>query len=126
MKCSKEFFLKKQSRFRSADEVYTQLKKMILSGKLKKGQKLIQEEIAYTFNVSKNAGEHSIFPTEERKVNNCQKQSRGIGCLIFKNIYIFKFIQRVMRAHFLGKMLEIASINRKRVHFHNYSTSFVD
>lgn len=51
----KEIFPKKLRRFRSSDEVYAQLKKMILSGKLKKGQKLIQEEIAQDFNVSKMA-----------------------------------------------------------------------
>lgn len=51
----KEIFPKKLKRSLASELVYTQLKKMILSGKLKKGQKLIQEDIAHTFNVSKAA-----------------------------------------------------------------------
>jgi len=54
-KVLKEIFPKKLSRFQSSDEVYTQLKKMILSGKLKKGQKLIQEEVVQRFNLNKAA-----------------------------------------------------------------------
>jgi len=48
----KEIFPKKLSRFQSSGQVYAQLKKMILSGKLKKGKKLAKEEIAHAFNVS--------------------------------------------------------------------------
>jgi DNA-binding GntR family transcriptional regulator len=48
----KEIFPRKLSRYQSPDRVYTQLKKMILSGKLKKGKKLLREEIARNFNVS--------------------------------------------------------------------------
>jgi len=51
----KEIFPKKLKRSLASELVYTQLKKMILSGKLEKGQKLIQEDIAHTFNVSKGA-----------------------------------------------------------------------
>jgi len=51
----KEIFPRKLSRFQSSNEVYAQLKKMILSGKLKKGQKLVQEEIVQTFNLNKAA-----------------------------------------------------------------------
>jgi DNA-binding transcriptional regulator YhcF (GntR family) len=49
----KEIFPKKLSRSQSSEQVYAQLKKMILSGKLKKGKKLAKEEIAHTFNVSR-------------------------------------------------------------------------
>jgi len=51
----KEIFPKKLRRFQSSEEVYRQLKEMIVSGKLKKGQKIMQEEIAHAFNVSKAA-----------------------------------------------------------------------
>jgi len=48
----KEIFPEKLSRLQFSEEIYAQLKKMILSGKLKKGKKLAKEQIAYTFNVS--------------------------------------------------------------------------
>jgi len=48
----KEIFPKKLSKFQSSGQVYAQLKKMILSGKLKKGKKLAKGEIAHAFNVS--------------------------------------------------------------------------
>ena len=51
----KEIFPKKLSRYQSPDRVYTQLKKMILSGKVKKGQRLVQEKIGQKFNVSRMA-----------------------------------------------------------------------
>lgn len=37
-----------------SEEVYDQLKKMILSGKFKKGQRLIEEKLARRLNVSRN------------------------------------------------------------------------
>jgi len=36
------------------EEVYDQLKKMILSGKFKKGQRLVEEKLAHRLNVSRN------------------------------------------------------------------------
>ena len=45
-KVLEEIFPKKLNRFQSSDEVYAQLKKMILSGKLKKGQRLRRDEFA--------------------------------------------------------------------------------
>jgi DNA-binding GntR family transcriptional regulator len=51
----KEIFPKKLKRSLASELVYTQLKEMVLSGRLKKGQNLIQEDIAHTFNVSKTA-----------------------------------------------------------------------
>ena len=52
-KVLKEIFPKKLSRSQPSDEVYAQLRKMILSGKLKKGQKLTYDGIAQDFNVSR-------------------------------------------------------------------------
>jgi len=49
----KEIFPHKLSRFQSSEQVYTRLKKMIVSGKFKEGKKLIQEEIAHAFSVSR-------------------------------------------------------------------------
>jgi DNA-binding GntR family transcriptional regulator len=49
----KEIFPKKLKRGLSTEQIYIQLKKMIISGKLKKGQKLLQEEIAQDFRVSR-------------------------------------------------------------------------
>jgi DNA-binding GntR family transcriptional regulator len=49
----KEIFPKKLNRHEASEKVYTHLKKMILSGKLKKGQKLTHEGIASDFNVSR-------------------------------------------------------------------------
>ena len=54
-KVLEEIFPKKLSRSQSSDEVYTRLKKMILFGKPKKGQKLIQEEVVQRFNLNKAA-----------------------------------------------------------------------
>jgi DNA-binding GntR family transcriptional regulator len=51
----KEIFPKKLKRSLASEKVYAQLKKMILSGKLKKGQRLLQDGIAQEFNVSKMA-----------------------------------------------------------------------
>ena len=48
----KEIFSKKLTRYRAPERVYTQLKKMILSHKFKKGQMLLRAEIAHEFDVS--------------------------------------------------------------------------
>lgn len=49
----KKILPKKLSRFQSSDGVYGQLKKMILAGKLKEGQRLVQEKLAHSLNVSR-------------------------------------------------------------------------
>ena len=51
----KEIFPKKLSRHRASERVYTQLKQMILSGRLKKEKRLLREEIAQNFNVRETA-----------------------------------------------------------------------
>ena len=48
----KEIFSNKLKRYRATEQVYTEMKKMILSRKLKKGQMLLRAEIAHEFNVS--------------------------------------------------------------------------
>ena len=48
----KEIFPRKLDRRQASERVYTQLKQMILSGKLKKGQRLMRWEIVQSLNVS--------------------------------------------------------------------------
>ena len=43
----------KKRRYEASEKVYSQLKQMILSGKLKKGKRLSYDWIAQDFNVSK-------------------------------------------------------------------------
>jgi DNA-binding GntR family transcriptional regulator len=56
----KEIFPKKLKRSLGSEQIYTQLKKMILSGKLKKGQKLTYDGIALDFNVSRGIAHRII------------------------------------------------------------------
>jgi DNA-binding GntR family transcriptional regulator len=49
-----EIFPRKVKRSVLSEEVYDQLKKMILSGKFKKGQRLVEEKLARRLNVSRN------------------------------------------------------------------------
>ena len=50
----KEIFPRKYKRRQMSLDIYQQLKKMILSGKLKKGQRLVEEKLANQLNVSRN------------------------------------------------------------------------
>jgi len=52
-KVLKEIFPKRFNRSLATKQIYTRLRQMILSGKLKKGQKLLQEKIAQDFRVSR-------------------------------------------------------------------------
>ena len=49
-----EIFPRKVKRSVLSEEAYVQLKKMILSGKFKKGQRLVEEKLARRLNVSRN------------------------------------------------------------------------
>jgi DNA-binding GntR family transcriptional regulator len=49
----REIFQRKLTRRGLSDEVHNRLKKMILSGELKKGDRLVQEKLALRFNVSR-------------------------------------------------------------------------
>jgi DNA-binding GntR family transcriptional regulator len=49
----KEIFPKRFNKSLATKQIYTRLRQMILSGKLKKGQKLLQEKIAEDFRVSR-------------------------------------------------------------------------
>jgi DNA-binding GntR family transcriptional regulator len=50
----KEIFPRKYKRRQISQEIYEEIKKMILSGKLKKGRRLVEEKLANQLNVSRN------------------------------------------------------------------------
>jgi DNA-binding GntR family transcriptional regulator len=60
----KEIFQRKLRRRNLNGEVYNKLKKMILSGKLEKGERLVQEKLALRFNVSRQT---IIFALQQLK-----------------------------------------------------------
>jgi DNA-binding GntR family transcriptional regulator len=49
----REIFPRRLKKHQVIPNTYNQLKKMILSGKLKKGQRLVQEKLAHDLNVSR-------------------------------------------------------------------------
>jgi DNA-binding GntR family transcriptional regulator len=75
----KEIFPKKMSRFQSSAEVYTQLKTMILVGKLKKGVSLTQQGIVQRFNVNNVAVSVAFSQLKNEKLIITK---RGIGSFI--------------------------------------------
>ena len=60
----KEIFQRKLKRRDLSGQVYDKLQKMILSGKLKKGERLVQEKLALRFNVSRQT---VIFALQQLK-----------------------------------------------------------
>jgi DNA-binding GntR family transcriptional regulator len=50
----KEIFPRKYRKRQMSQEIFEQLKEMILSGKLKKGERLVEEKLAIQLNVSRN------------------------------------------------------------------------
>ena len=56
-----EIFPKKLERFGASENVYSQLKEMILAGKFKKGESLSYERIVQKFNVSRDVA-HGVLP----------------------------------------------------------------
>jgi DNA-binding GntR family transcriptional regulator len=54
-KVLKEIFSKKLERGLASDQVYSQLKRMILSGKLKKGERLLRWKFVKIFDVNEAA-----------------------------------------------------------------------
>ena len=60
----KEIFQRKLKRRDLSSQVYNKLRKMILSGNLKKGERLVQEKLALRFNVSRQT---VIFALQQLK-----------------------------------------------------------
>ena len=63
-----EIFPKKVKRAKLSEEVYDQLKKMILSGKFKKGQRLVEEKLAHRLNVSRNPVQIALLRLRKEKL----------------------------------------------------------
>ncbi len=64
----KEIFPKKVSRPNLSEEVYEQLTKMIASGKLKKGHRLVEEQLANRLNVSRNPVQRALLRLRKEKL----------------------------------------------------------
>jgi DNA-binding GntR family transcriptional regulator len=64
----KEIFQRRIKRRDLNGEVYNKLKKMILSGKLKKGERLIQEKLAHGFDVSRTVVLNAFDQLEKEKL----------------------------------------------------------
>jgi DNA-binding GntR family transcriptional regulator len=63
-----EIFPKKVRRSKLSEEVYEQLKKMILSGKFEKGQRLVEEKLAHRLNVSRNPVQIALLRLRKEKL----------------------------------------------------------
>jgi len=64
----RDIFPKKVKRAKLSEEVYEQLKKMILSGKFKKGQRLVEEKLAHRLNVSRNPVQIAMLRLRKEKL----------------------------------------------------------
>ena len=78
-KVLKGIFLKKLKRSLSSEQIYIQLKQLILSGRLKSGQRLIQEKNAQKFNVSRMAATLSF---SQLKKDGLIISKRGVGSFV--------------------------------------------
>jgi len=63
-----EIFPKKVTKPKLSEEVYDQLKKMILSGKFTKGQRLVEEKLANRLNVSRNPVQIALLLLRKEKL----------------------------------------------------------
>ena len=61
----KEIFPRKYRKRQMSHDIYERLKKMILSGKLEKGQRLVEEKLANRLNVSRNPIRIAILQLRE-------------------------------------------------------------
>jgi len=64
----KEIFPRKYKRRQISQEIYEQIKKMILSGKLMKGQRLVEEKLANQLSVSRNPVRIAIFQLRKERL----------------------------------------------------------
>lgn len=72
-----EIFPRKMKRSLLSEEVYDQLRKMILSGKFKKGQRLVEEKLAHRLNVSRNPVHIALLRLREENLV-IRKYNRGV------------------------------------------------
>ncbi len=64
----KDIFQRKLKKRNINGDVYQKLEKMILSGKLKDGQRLVQEEVALHFNVSRQTVRNAFLQLKKDKL----------------------------------------------------------
>jgi len=81
----KEIFPKRFKRSLASERLYSHLKQMILSGKVKKGQRLVQEKIAQKFNVSRMAVGIAFY---QLKKDGLIISKRGVGSFV-KEKWVF-------------------------------------
>jgi len=72
----KEIFPRKLKKAQFSHLVYTQLKKMILSGELRKAQRLTEEQVAHSLNVSRTPVRLALHQLEKEKLV-IRKQRKG-------------------------------------------------
>ena len=63
-----EIFPKRVKKPKLSEDVYDQMKKMILSGKFKKGQRLVEEKLAHRLNVSRNPVQIALLRLRKEKL----------------------------------------------------------
>ena len=78
-KVLREIFPKKLKRYEASEKVYFQLERMILTGKLKKGESLSYERIVHDFNVSRDVAHRVI---SQLKKDGLVFSKRGVGSLV--------------------------------------------
>lgn len=61
----KEIFPKKYKKHRIGQDIYERLKKRILNGKIRQGERLVEERLANQFNVSRNPIRMAILQLRE-------------------------------------------------------------
>ncbi|RPJ11905.1 MAG: GntR family transcriptional regulator [Deltaproteobacteria bacterium] len=61
----REIFPRKPKRSTLAEMVYARLKKMILKGELRKGQRLVEEQIAHGLNISRTPVRLALYQLKE-------------------------------------------------------------
>lgn len=99
----KEIFPKRFNRSLATKQIYIHLRQVILSGKLKKGQKLLQEKIAQDFRVSRvTVG----IAFSQLKKDGLIISKRGTGSFIIwllRNIYILQVHSGTYECLFFGQ-----------------------
>lgn len=63
-----EIFPKKVSKSKLSEEVYDQIRKLIASGRFKKGQRLVEEQLAHRLNVSRNPVQIALLRLRKEKL----------------------------------------------------------
>jgi DNA-binding GntR family transcriptional regulator len=73
----REIFPRKPQRSTLTETVYTRLRKMILKGELRKGQRLVEEQLAHGLNVSRTPVRLALHQLEKNQLV-VRKRGKGI------------------------------------------------